>query len=132
MAKYADKHHQDIHLHVGDLVYISTAHFSCACQLSHKLTQLGLDPFPITHIIYCIAFHIYLPAVYGCVHPVFHVSYLRPCWAHSHLYLHHLYLWMIVAAGEYEVEDILNSRIGHSRPEYIVKWLGYPVFESMW
>ena len=37
-----------------------------------------------------------------------------------------------VAAGEYEVEDILDSCIGHSTPEHIVKWLGYPVFEPMW
>ena len=36
------------------------------------------------------------------------------------------------AAGEYEVDDILDSRIGHSSPEFLVKWLGYPVFESTW
>ena len=35
-----------------------------------------------------------------------------------------------MAAGEYEVKDILESRIAHSIPEYFVKWLGYPVFKS--
>ena len=36
------------------------------------------------------------------------------------------------AAGEYEVEDILDSRLGRSGPEYLVKWVNYPVFESTW
>ena len=36
------------------------------------------------------------------------------------------------AAGEFEVEDILDSHLGHSGPEYLVKWLGYSVFEAMW
>ena len=35
-------------------------------------------------------------------------------------------------AGEFEVEDILDSRLGRSGTEYLVKWLGYPVFEAMW
>ena len=34
--------------------------------------------------------------------------------------------------GEYEVKDILDSYLGHFNPDYVVKWLGYPVFESMW
>ena len=37
-----------------------------------------------------------------------------------------------VAAGEYEFEDILDSRLSHSGPEYLMKWLGFLVFESMW
>ena len=37
-----------------------------------------------------------------------------------------------VATGEYEVDAILYSFIGHFSPDYLVKWLGYPVFESMW
>ena len=37
-----------------------------------------------------------------------------------------------VAAGEYEVEDILDSYLGHSSFKYLVKWLRYPVFESTW
>ena len=69
---------------------------------------------------------------YGRVHPVFHVSYLRP------------HVGPVPpsppaplpldddAAGEYEVEDILDSRSCRSGPEYLVKWVGYPVFESTW
>lgn len=40
------------------------------------------------------------------------------------------------ALPEYEVEDILDvrsTRRGRSnRVEYLVKWVGYPLFESTW
>ena len=36
------------------------------------------------------------------------------------------------AAGEYEFEDISDSHLCYFRPKYLVKWLGYPVFESTW
>ena len=36
------------------------------------------------------------------------------------------------AAGELEVEDILNSHLGRYGTEYLVKWLVYPVFEATW
>ena len=64
--------------------------------------------------------------------PVFHISYFRPHLGPAPpLPPAPLPLDNVVAV-EYEVEDILGSHLGHSRPEYLVKWLGYPVFESMW
>ena len=73
-----------------------------------------------------------MPEEYGRIHPVFHVSYLRPhigpvppC-PPSPLPLNDN------AAGEFEVEDILDSHLGHFGPEYLVNWLGYPVFEATW
>ena len=36
------------------------------------------------------------------------------------------------AAARYEVENILDSCMGHSIPGYLMIWLDYPVFESMW
>ena len=37
---------------------------------------------------------------------------------------------------EYEVEDILDVRFSkrgnRSVQEYLIKWLGYPVYESTW
>ena len=73
-----------------------------------------------------------MPAEYGHVHPVFHVSYLRPHWGPAPSLPPAPLPLDDLAAGEYEVENILDSCLGHSRPVYLVKWLGYPVFESMW
>ena len=36
------------------------------------------------------------------------------------------------AAGEFEVEDILDSCLGCYGTEYLIKWLSYPVFEATW
>ena len=77
-------------------------------------------------------YHINLPEEYGHIHPVFHISYLSthiepvPTHPRSHLPFNDN------AASEFEVEDILDSRLGHYRTEYLVKWLGYPVFEAIW
>ena len=66
------------------------------------------------------------------MHPVFYVSYL---WLNVgptlSLPLAPLPLDN-VAAGKYEVKDILDSCICHSSPEYLVKCLGNPEFESKW
>ena len=48
------------------------------------------------------------------------------------LALHHLFLFNDEAAGEFEVEGILDSHLGCSGTKYLVKWLGYPVFEATW
>ena len=132
MAKYTDKHHRYISLHVGDLIYMSTEHFPLACQLSHKLSPRWVGPFPISSIISWVVYHINLPEEYGRIHPIFYVSYLcphvgpvPPC-PPSPLPLDDN------AAGEFEVKDILKSRLGCSGTEYLVKWLGYPVFEATW
>ena len=37
-----------------------------------------------------------------------------------------------MATGEFEVEDILDSRLSYSKPEDLVQWLGYCMFELNW
>ena len=73
-------------------------------------------------------YHINLPEEYGCIHPVFYVSYLHPhvepvppC-PPSPLPLDDN------AAGEFEVKDILDSHLGHYGTEYLINWLRCPVF----
>ena len=46
------------------------------------------------------------------------------------LALHHPFLFDDEAAGEFEVEDILDSRLGRSGTEYLVKWAGLSCFWS--
>ena len=33
---------------------------------------------------------------------------------------------------EYEVEDIVGSRLHRNKTEYLVKWVGYPMSECTW
>ena len=121
MARYTNKHHRDAHLNIGNLVYISTASFPLACYLSCKLALHWVGLFLICHIVSSIAFYIYFPDEYGCVHPVFYVSYLQPHLGPAPplptapLLLDH------TAAGEYELEDSLDSCIGHFETEHLIK-----------
>ena len=85
-----------------------------------------------TSVALFLGLHINLPEEYGHIHPIFYVSHL------------HLYIVPVSpcplpplplndeAAGEFKVEDILDSHLGRSGTEYLVKWLGYWVFEAMW
>lgn len=132
MAKYADEHRRDVQLNVGDLVYVSTEHLPLARQLSRKLAPRWVGPFPISAVISRVAFRVDLPVEYGRVHPVFHVSYLRPHVGPVPPQPPAPLPLDDAAAGEYEVEDILDSRLGRTGPEYLVKWVGYPIFESTW
>ena len=117
---------------MGDLVYVSIDHFPLARSLTRKLAPRWVGPFSISAVVSPVAFRVALPAEYGRVHPVFHVSYLRPHLGPAPPSPPAPLPLDDVAAGEYEVEDILDSRIGRSGTEYLVKWLGYPVFESTW
>ena len=71
-----------------------------------------------------------VPADYGCIHPVFYVGYLYPHLEPVPALPHTIIPLDDAAAGECKAGDILYSYMGRSRTEYLVKWVGYPVFKS--
>ena len=97
-----------------------------------SLFHIGLDFFFISSSISWVAYYINLLEEYGYIHPVFYVSYLHP---HVGPVLPHPLPPLLLnddAAGEYEVEDILDSRLGCYGTKYLIKCLRNPVFEAMW
>ena len=130
MARYTDKHHQDIQLNLGNLVYVLTEHFLLASQLSCKLASCWVGPFPISGIASWVAYHINFLEKYGCIHLAFHVSYL-----HTHVGLVPTHPSPPLplnddATSEFEVEGILDPHLDCYGIEYIIKWIGYTVFEA--
>ena len=79
-----------------------------------------------------VAYQVDLPAEYGRVNPVFHASCLRPHVGPAPTRLPPIFPLADASDPEYEVEDILDSCICRGSTEYLVKWLGYPIFESTW
>ena len=73
-----------------------------------------------------------MPEEYGRIQPVFHVSYLHPQVGPTPLCPSPPFPLDDEVAGEFEIEDILDSRLDHSGTKYPVKWLGYLVFEAKW
>ena len=76
MTSSADKDCCDVTFYTGDLVYVSTAHFSLAPGLSKRLALKWGGPFPIEKVIFSVTYRISLPKDYGNIHPVFYVSSL--------------------------------------------------------
>ena len=109
---------------------LSTSHWHTSYLVSSL--HIGLDLFLSVALFSRVAYHINLPAEYGCIHPVFYVSYLHPHIGPVPPYPPPPLPLDDEAAGEFEVEDILDSCLGCSGTEYLVKWLGYPVFEATW
>ena len=81
---YYDGRHKPASYKVGDLVMLKTDHLTVkrdGQQLkvnSSKLMPKWMGPFEVTHIINALAYKLKLPTQYSRVHPVFHVSKLKP------------------------------------------------------
>ena len=73
-----------------------------------------------------------MPEEYGHIYPIFYVGYLHPHVGPVPPCTPPPLTFDDEAAGEFEVEDILNSHLGRSGTEYLVKRLVYPIFEAMW
>ena len=89
MAYSADTHCCDVQFHLGDLVYINTAHFSLASGIYGELAPKWAGIFPIEGVISSAAYCISLPYQYGHNHPVIYVSSLCGYYG-LYLPVHHL------------------------------------------
>ena len=70
------------------------------------------------------------------IHPVFHVSLLKPYHPSPSDFERPTPPPAIIIPEtdheEYEVETILEKRTLRNRPQYLVKWLGYPLHDATW
>jgi len=126
---YADARRQEITLKVGDLVLLSTANLQPKTK-TRKLYPRFLGPFKVTHCINDVAYKLDLPASMK-IHPVFHVSLLKPYKASGSVQPPPPIL--IDGVEEFEVEQILQSRPHRSgKEEFLIKWKGYGFEHCTW
>jgi hypothetical protein len=114
---------------VGDKVFIKAAHFHTTWP-SKKLSEKNLNHFKIIAQVGPASFTLRLPDQLQAVHPVFHVSQLKPETPNTILNRIQPLPPLIDVDGdiEYEVSEILDSKINKwckCQLLYLVWWTGY-------
>ena len=113
----------------GQLVWLLRRHITTR-RPSRKLDVRRLGPFAIVELVGKSAYRLQLPPSMQ-VHPVFHVSLLEPHVANT-------FPGRVVppprpeivdSFEEFEVLQILDSRIRRRRIQYLVDWVGYDASE---
>ena len=137
--KNANRSRREVEYQVGDQVLLSSNHINLASQArwpSKKLQHQFTGPYRVIQKVSPVAFKLDLPPSLK-IHPVFHVSLLRPYKDPASIANRdppppsppavtiddHL---------EYEVEYILDQRQHRRQTQYLVKWVGYPEHDASW
>ena len=120
---------------VGDKVWLMRKNIRTT-RPSQKLDAKRMGPFQILDIVGDgrLAYRLELPERMKKVHPVFHVSLLEPYRENR---------WEgrvqpppppdeIEGELEYEVKDVLDSKVVRGRLKYLVDWVGYGPEERTW
>ncbi|KAJ9513501.1 hypothetical protein QJQ45_006046 [Haematococcus lacustris] len=118
---------------VGDRVLLSTMNLRNMVGKARKLLPRYVGPFRIEAHVGEDAVKLTLPPAMSKIHPVFHVSLLRP-YEGNFGRLPPTELGWLDDSPQYEVERIVNHR--HVRAgkakEFLVKWKGYEDSDNTW
>ena len=139
-AKYADQHRRDVKFRVGDSVLLSTEHLRMvgADKRTPKFSFKYLGPFKVKRVVNDNAYELDLPAPLR-IYPVFNANRLK-AYQDGHAsfpsrprpHIRPPPETREDGAEQYEVESILASRGSGARAQFLVKWRGYPDWESTW
>lgn len=129
---YNQSREQQPDYNIGSKVWLSRR-FITTKRPSSKLDYTKLGPFEVIDKVGTRAFRLKLPETMK-IHPVFHVSLLEP-FVESTIPGRILAPPPVIEVDgveEYEVENILDSRLRRRRLEYLIDWKGYGASERTW
>ncbi|RVW49488.1 Transposon Tf2-12 polyprotein [Vitis vinifera] len=141
MKKWADKKRRHTEYKVGDMVLVKLLpqQFKSLRPVHKGLVRRYEGPFPILGKVGKVSYKVELPPRLK-IHPVFHVSYLKPYHEDKDdpsRGLSKRAPTAVVTSYDKEVEHIIADRIIRRRgvppaTEYLVKWKGLPESEASW
>jgi RNase H-like domain found in reverse transcriptase/Reverse transcriptase (RNA-dependent DNA polymerase)/Integrase zinc binding domain/Ty3 transposon capsid-like protein/Chromo (CHRromatin Organisation MOdifier) domain len=117
---------------VGDKVWLIRKFIKTSRECD-KLDYRSLGPFEIIEVIGTLTFRLRLPETMK-IHNVFHVSLLEPYHSDADPVRTQLPPPPIIVKQqeEYEVKEILDSRLRRNKIEYLIDWLGYGPEDRTW
>ena len=135
-ARFANTKRSEKTFKVGDKVLLKTNHYKDEIlkgMRSKKIVNRFLGPYEIREVINQNAYRIKLPPSLK-IHDVVNISALEDYFDPKSSPIDHPTYERPppIFEQDYEVEKILDFKIRHKRPRYLVKWKGYPENESTW
>jgi len=129
---YNKKHLPDPNFNIGSKVWLSTKYVNSNRPMG-KLDYKNYGPFKIKNKIGRCSYELELPPQIK-KHPVFHVSLLEPVKENTIPGRYQLPPPPIIINDneEFEVEEILDSRIFRNKLEYYIDWKGYGIDDRTW
>lgn len=128
------KRHPDPVIKPGDKVWLKRKNIRTT-RPSEKLDWKYLGPYQVLEKIGARAYKLDLPPG-TTIHPVFHISLLEPTTTVNKQIPGHIQEppppIEIDNEQEWEVEDIIDSRLLRGKLQYRVKWKGYPDQDKVW
>ncbi|MBW0465515.1 hypothetical protein O181_005230 [Austropuccinia psidii MF-1] len=118
--RYADKSRASPPVfNPGDMVWLSSKNIK-STRPTKKLSERWLGSFPILKKVRTHAYHLKLPSQWKSIHPVFHISLLEPVKTSRPSPP-----IIIEEEEEWEVSQILDSKLKRGKLRYLVEWKGF-------
>ena len=133
--RWADSRRTALSFSPGALVLLSTKNLRLRSVGSRKLLPKWVGPFKVARTVSAVAYRLELPLTMRAIHPVFHVSLLRP-YRHDGNVQPPPPAIEVEDELEYEVEAVLDKRFRRYRSrrvaEFLIKWWGYGHEHNSW
>ncbi|MBW0586590.1 hypothetical protein O181_126305 [Austropuccinia psidii MF-1] len=110
----------------GDMVWLSSKDIK-STRPTKKLSKRWLGPFPILKKVSSHSYDLKLPSQWKSIHPVFHISLLELVKTSEIPNRHQEPPLQIIIEEEeeWEVSQILNSKLKRGKLWYLVEWKGF-------